>query len=72
MHNADGGNPTGKRGWLWVIVAPLATVFLQGLSRSTAAAIELLGSTFGKIVVSVRFSAYNHLPASNGSCVGRT
>ena len=33
-----------------------------GLSRSTAAAIELLGDAFGGIVVSDRFSAYNHLP----------
>ena len=60
--NTDGNNPTGKRGWQWVMVTPLVTVFLQGLSRSTAAAIELLGSAFGGIVVSDRFSAYNHLP----------
>ncbi|MFM7267617.1 MAG: IS66 family transposase [Cyanobium sp.] len=60
--NADGNNPTGKRGWQWVMVTPMATVFLQGLSRSAAAAIELLGSSFGGIVVSDRFSAYNHLP----------
>ena len=38
------------------------TVFIQSLSQSTAAAIELLGCTFGGIVVSDRFSAYNHLP----------
>jgi hypothetical protein len=60
--NADGGNPTGKRGWQWVMVTPVVTVFVQGLSRSAAAAIELLGSSFGGIVVSDRFSAYNHLP----------
>ncbi len=60
--NADGGNPGGKRGWQWVIVTPVVTVFLQGLSRSAAAAMELLGSAFGGIVVSDRFSAYNHLP----------
>ena len=60
--NADGNNPTGKRGWQWVMVTAVVTVFIQGLSRSTAAAIELLGSTFGGIVVSDRFSAYNHLP----------
>jgi transposase len=60
--NADGGNPTGKRGWQWVMVTPMVTVFLQGLSRSSAAAIELLGNAFGGIVVSDRFSAYNHLP----------
>jgi transposase len=60
--NADGNNPSGKRGWQWVMVTAVVTVFIQGLSRSTAAAIELLGSTFGGIVVSDRFSAYNHLP----------
>ena len=60
--NADGNNPTGKRGWQWVMVTPLVTVFMQGLSRSTASAIELLGSAFGGIVVRDRFSAYNHLP----------
>ena len=60
--NADGNNPTRKRGWQWVMVTAVVTVFIQGLSRSTAAAIELLGSAFGGIVVSDRFSAYNHLP----------
>ena len=60
--NADGDNPTRKRGWQWVMVTSVVTVFIQGLSRSTAAAIELLGSAFGGIVVSDRFSAYNHLP----------
>ena len=60
--NADGNNPTGKRGWQWVMVTAVVTVFVQGLSRSTAAAIELLGNAFGGIVVSDRFSAYNHLP----------
>jgi transposase len=60
--NADGGNPNRKRGWQWVMVTAAVTVFTQGLSRSTAAAIELLGGAFGGIVVSDRFSAYNHLP----------
>jgi transposase len=60
--NADGGNPTGKRGWQWVMVTAVVTVFAQSLSRSAAAAIELLGNAFGGIVVSDRFSAYNHLP----------
>ena len=59
--NADGGNPEGRRGWQWVMVTPVVTVFLQGLSRSAAAAMELLGA-FAGIVVSDRFSAYNHLP----------
>ena len=61
--NADGRNPTGKRGWLWVAMSPVVTVFLQGLSRSAAAATALLGHGFGGIVVSDRFSAYNHLPS---------
>ncbi len=37
--NAD-GSPKGKRGWLWVMVTPIVTVFLQGLSRSASAAKE--------------------------------
>jgi len=61
--NGDGNNPTGKRGWQWVMVTAAVTAFFQGLSRSPAAAIELLGSAFGGIVVSDRFSAYNQLPA---------
>jgi transposase len=60
--NADGNNPAKKRGWQWVMVTAVVTVFIQGLSRSTAAAMELLGTAFGGIVVSDRFSAYNHLP----------
>jgi transposase len=60
--NADGNNPTSKRGWQWVMVTAVVTVCIQGLSRSTAAAIELLGSSFGRTVVSDRFLAYNHLP----------
>lgn len=60
--NADGCNPAGRRGWQWVMVTPLVTVFLQGLSRSAAVAMELLGSAFAGTVVSDRFSAYNHLP----------
>jgi transposase len=61
--NADGNNPTEKQGWQWVMVTAVVTVFIQGVNRSTAAAIELLGNTFGGIVVSDRFSAYNHLPS---------
>jgi len=60
--NADGGNPNSKRGWQWVMVTAAVTVFRQGLTRSAAAAMELLGDGFGGIVVSDRFSAYNHLP----------
>ena len=44
------------------MVTAVVTVFIQGLSRSTAAALELLGNGFGEIVVSDRYSAYNHLP----------
>jgi hypothetical protein len=44
------------------MVTPVLTVFVQGLSRSAAAATELLGNAFPGIVVSDRFSAYNNLP----------
>jgi len=36
--NADGNNPTRRRGWVWVMVTPVVTVFRQGLSRSAARA----------------------------------
>jgi transposase len=68
--NADGGNPDGKRGWQWVMVTAMVTVFMQGLSRSTAAAIDLLGNAFGGIVVSDRFSATTIFPWSSVSCAG--
>jgi hypothetical protein len=51
--NADGGNPDRRRGWQWVMVKPLVMLFLQGLSRLAAAAIDLLG-VFAGIVVSER------------------
>jgi len=44
------------------LVTAMVTVFVQGLSRSAAAAIELLGDAFSGIVVSDRFSAYNYFP----------
>jgi transposase len=62
FREAVGNNPNGKRGWQWIMVTAVVTVFIQGLSRSTAAAIKLLGNAFGGIMVSDRFSAYNHLP----------
>ena len=62
MGNADGNNPDGRRGWLWVMVTPVLTVFQQVLSRSAAAARQLLGDNYGGIVVSDRYSAYSWLP----------
>ena len=64
FREAVGRNPTGKHGWLWVAMSPVVTVFLQGLSRSAAAAIDMRGHGFGGIVVSDRFSADNHLPTN--------
>lgn len=70
--NADSNNPNGKRGWHWGKVTALVTMFFQGLCRSTAAAIELIGSSFGGIVVSDRFSAYNHLPTEQRHSAGNS
>ena len=44
------------------MVTPVVTVFRQSLSRSAAAAIELLVDGFAGTVVSDRFSAHNNLP----------
>jgi hypothetical protein len=59
--NADGQNPTGKKGWLWVVVTPLVCYFQVLLSRSQAAAQEILGTTFSGSVNSDRYSAYTWL-----------
>jgi len=59
--NADGQNPTGTIGWLWVVVTPLVCYFQVLLSRSQAAAQTILGSTFSGYVNSDRYSAYTWL-----------
>lgn len=33
QQNKDGGNPTKKKAWLWVMVTPLVSVFMVTLSR---------------------------------------
>lgn len=48
----------GKRGWLWVVVTPLVTVFRVALSRAGQVARELLGEDSHGIVGSDRCSAY--------------
>jgi transposase len=59
--NADGQNPQNKRAWLWVAVTPLVVFFQVMLSRSTAAAKSLLGESFGGMLNSDRYNAYNWL-----------
>ena len=62
--NSDGQNATKKRGWLWVLVTPVVSVFTILLSRSQAAAQSLMGEAFDGIVVSDRYSAYNWIDLS--------
>lgn len=51
-----------KRGWLWVAVTPLVTVFMVALSRAGKVVRELIGEDSEGIVGSDRYSAYNWLP----------
>jgi transposase len=51
-----------KKGWLWVVVTPLVTVFLVALSRGGNIARALLGEESEGVVGSDRASAYNWLP----------
>lgn len=60
-----GSNHDGLHGWQWIMVTPLVTMFLHDLSRSIAAATDLLGSVLTGTEVKDRFSAYNHLHASH-------
>lgn len=48
-----------RKGWLWVVVTPIATMFLLRLSRGAQVAKELLGETFCGVVGSDRWSGYN-------------
>jgi transposase len=52
----------GKRAWLWVAVTSWVTVFVVRMSRGGHVARELLGETFGGILVTDRYSAYNWYP----------
>ena len=61
QRNRDGANPNQRKGWLWVLAAPLVIVFCVSLSRSQAVAKALIGEAFGGIVHSDRYSAYNWL-----------
>lgn len=57
--NGDGNNPSGRKGWLWVMVTPLVSYFAVFLGRSQAVCQQLLGEGFNGIVSSDRFSAYH-------------
>lgn len=59
--NGDGQNPTGHKGWLWVMVTPWVSYFTVFLGRSQQMCERLLGEHFNGYVSSDRFSAYNGL-----------
>jgi len=48
--NRDGGNPQRTKGWLWVLVTPVVSVFEVVLSRSQATAKALMGEDCSGIV----------------------
>ena len=51
-----------QRAWLWVAATTWVTVFVVRLSRGGEVARELLGETFGGILVTDRWSGYNWYP----------
>lgn len=61
QHNGDGENPTGTKGWLWVLVGKLVSVFHISLSRAQKVAQQMLSETYEGIVISDRYSSYNWL-----------
>jgi transposase len=52
----------GQRRWLWVVVAPLLTVFAVASSRGSGVIKGLLGESFGGYLITDRWSAYTWLP----------
>jgi len=59
--NGDGNNGQRRKAWLWVLVTTWVTVFQIHLSRSQAAAKELLGGFAGYLVTD-RWSGYGWWP----------
>lgn len=57
--NADGLNPTGRKGWMWVAATALVAFFMVSLNRGQVTAKELLGEGFAGNLVSDRWNAYN-------------
>lgn len=57
-----------RKGWLWVAVTSLVSVFLVQASRGSAAAKALLGSAFGGVVGCDRWSGYHWLGAARQLC----
>lgn len=50
-----------KKAWLWVVIAPLVTVFRIARSRGRKVVEQLLGDAFGYVTTCDRFKSYRHL-----------
>jgi len=59
-----GWREANKKAWLWVAATSLVTVFLIRCSRGSKVDKEMLGETFGGILNSDRWSAYNWVTVS--------
>lgn len=57
-----GWKQAGQRGWLWVVVTTVVTVFTIAKSRGSQVVKELLGETYAGSLGSDRWSAYSYLP----------
>ena len=51
-----------RRGWLWVVAAPWATLFHIAARRTAAVAKQLLGEDYQQVATSDRHGAYNWIP----------
>src|SRR5690606_21065822 len=56
-----GWRENGSKAWLWTVVGSRGTLLAVRPSRSRDEIRELLGEDYDGIVVSDRYSAYNHL-----------
>jgi transposase len=57
-----GWKAAGQRGWLWVVVSTIATVFHVATSRGGKVVTTLLGTAFAGLVTSDRLKSYRVLP----------
>lgn len=57
-----------KKAWLWVAATKLVTVFVIASSRSAQIAKDMLSETFGGVLITDRWSAYNWVGSARQIC----
>jgi hypothetical protein len=63
--NVDGSIPKAMKGWLWVMMTSIVTVFFQSFGRSVAVANDVLGLEFARVVRARAMTPTSSCPSAN-------